>query len=101
MVEPRRIRRALLLTLLVTFVVYAGLVVGGGATLGTDAYDFFQTVANIWLVLSVLALLGLGGWWASARISTSGTKVCQRCAERVRADAQVCRYCGTELPLTT
>lgn len=33
--------------------------------------------------------------------TTTGTRVCPFCAETIKADAKVCRFCGRELPAAT
>jgi zinc-ribbon domain len=45
----------------------------------------------------ICVLLGPIGWIICA-VSSGNTRQCPHCAERVKAGAVVCRYCGKELP---
>jgi hypothetical protein len=45
----------------------------------------------------ICVLLGPIGWIICA-VSSGNTRQCPHCAERVKATATVCRYCGKELP---
>ena len=48
----------------------------------------------------ICVLLGPIGWIISAA-SSGNTRQCPHCAERVKAGATVCRYCGRDLPKIT
>jgi predicted amidophosphoribosyltransferase len=43
------------------------------------------------LLLALVALLVV-------RAQRRNTKICPHCAERIKKDAVICRYCGRELP---
>ena len=50
------------------------------------------------LIVAATLLFGFVVWRLVATILTPKEKVCPRCAERIKAAALVCRYCGYEFP---
>jgi hypothetical protein len=47
------------------------------------------------LLIGGVILAALGGFW---RWIAGDTKKCPFCAEMIKVEAKVCRYCGRELP---
>jgi hypothetical protein len=47
------------------------------------------------VIVALLAVRAVGGWLPRTRLGhrARGVKVCPECAEEVRAQANVCRYC--------
>ena len=65
-------------------------------------YDALEIGLYVVLALGVIvggAYLVIKSAAKSAR-SSSGPKVCPYCAENIKAEATVCRYCGRDLPTT-
>src|SRR5215469_8592168 len=44
------------------------------------------------------ALLGPLGWLIVAGLKSKGMRKCRFCAEEIRKEATVCRYCGRDAP---
>jgi len=69
-------------------------VVTGGINDGLVALDAL-TGAATWFAIGMLVA---AAWSAAARKAPRGRRRCPRCAEKIRVEARVCRYCSADLP---
>lgn len=78
-------------------------VIDGEADTTQDGYHVSAGIASYVMAagagLSLLGLIMLRGWIAGD--VTSARRACPECAETIKAEAKVCRYCGHRLPPET
>jgi hypothetical protein len=84
--------------LVLFWLAFAAIVAVGANTRGRNPVGWFFLAAVISPLLAGLLLLAMPRRNDSLAIDTAGTMQCPRCAETIRDEALVCRFCGYEIP---